>query len=136
MHEPMFLEYFQEFHHINGRTHTEVHNDCDIEVLEIRGQESDSELTSFKMLRVYIPNNHEVVIPNIIMMGRMRKKGFGMKMIEIIYNLSTEHGYRLFIDEMVPSFYNKMLRKGAVPINDEAVEIVENTQLFSNREIQ
>lgn len=56
-------------------------------------------------------------------------------MIELIHSLSTEHEYKLFIVDMVPSFYKKMLRKGAIPIDEyETVEIVKGTRLFSNRE--
>lgn len=133
MSEPLFLDYFSDFNEIGAFQRTEVHDGDDIEVLEIRGQSTDSDLSKFKMLRLYVPNDTDVVISNIMMQGRMCKKGFGMKMIEIIYGLSAKHGYRLYIDDMVTSFYNKMLKNGAIPVDHESVEVIEGTELFSNR---
>ena len=60
----------------------------------------------------------------------MRQKGFGMKILSIIFELAKKENYALFISDMVQSFYNKMLQKNAIQINEETVQITNETKLF------
>ena len=60
----------------------------------------------------------------------MRQKGFGMKILSIIFELAKKENYALFISDMVQSFYNKMLQKNAIQINEETVQIINETKLF------
>lgn len=123
--EPLFSEHFKSFESIEFKTEDNA--------LEIRGQKTENELTRFKMLVLYINDNNQIVIPNIYLPETMRKRGLGMKILELIFFIASQHGYELFIIDMVQSFYNKMLKKGALPVEEyEAVQIINGTRLYSN----
>ena len=125
--EPLFKKYFDNFEMIKANN-----NFCDSNIinLEIRGQETEDELTKFLMLRLYIKDDNQIVITNIFIPFIMRKKGFGMKILSIIFELAKKEGYALFITDMVQSFYNKMLQKNAIQINEETVKLTNETKLF------
>lgn len=126
--ESLFSEHFKSFESIEFKTEDNA--------LEIRGQKTENELTRFKMLVLYINDNNQIVIPNIYLPETMRKMGLGMKMLELIFFIASQHAYELFIIDMVQSFYNKMLKKGALPVEEyEGVQIINSTRLYSNRVI-
>ncbi len=125
--EPLFKKYFDNFEMIKANN-----NFCDSNIinLEIRGQETENELTKFLMLELYIREDKQIIITNIFIPMIMRKKGFGMKILSIIFELAEKEDYALFISDMVQSFYNKMLQRNAIPINKETVRITNETKLF------
>lgn len=134
MNEPLFIEYFSRYEELRGNIHREQDGGGVVEILEIKGNTTKEDFTRFKMLRLYKNQSNQIIITNIYLPDNMRKKGFGMKILSIIYELSKSHGCGLFIDDMVPSFYRKMLKKGAVEMNYEAVQIIDSTELFLTRE--
>ena len=128
--EPSFKEYFDRFEMIKVVKSYEKLGKTNITHLEIRGQETEDELTKFLMLRLYIKDDNQIVITNIFIPFIMRQKGFGMKILSIIFELAKKENYALFISDMVQSFYNKMLQKNAIQINEETVQIINETKLF------
>lgn len=62
----------------------------------------------------------------------MKHKGIGKKLIYKIFMISEDVHYELFIVDMVNSFYQRMIKRGALPCNecDDAVQIVSETKLF------
>lgn len=128
--EPLFKEYFDRFEMIKANKSYENVSNTNITHLEIRGQETEDELTKFLMLRLYIRDDNQIVITNIFIPFIMRQKGFGMKILSIIFELAKKEDYALFISDMVQSFYNKMLQKNAIQINEETVQIINETKLF------
>jgi len=82
------------------------------------------------VLRIYfLHDGKEVQIPNIMIPSSLSHKGIGKKMISIIYDACKLFGYRLYIVQMVESFYNKLLKRGAVKIDEDSVEITDDTKL-------
>ena len=128
--EPLFKEYFDRFEMIKVVKSYEKLGKTNITHLEIRGQETENELTKFLMLELYIREDKQIIITNIFIPMIMRKKGFGMKILSIIFELAEKEDYALFISDMVQSFYNKMLQRNAIPINKETVRITNETKLF------
>ena len=65
-------------------------------------------------------------------MNTMKHKGIGKKLIYKIFMISEDVHYGLFIVDMVNSFYQRMIKRGALPCNecDDAVQIVSETKLF------
>ena len=125
--EPLFKKYFDNFEMIKANN-----NFCDSNIinLEIREKETKNELTKFLMLELYIREDKQIIITNIFIPMIMRKKGFGMKILSIIFELAEKEDYALFISDMVQSFYNKMLQRNAIPINKETVRITNEAKLF------
>ena len=128
--EPLFKKYFDNFEMIKANKYFEIFDNTNIIHLEIRGQETEDELKKFLMLKLYIRDDKQIIITNIFIPFIMRKKGFGMKILSIIFELAKKEGYALFITDMVQSFYNKMLQKNAIQINEETVQIINETKLF------
>ena len=128
--EPLIKKYFDNFEMIKANKYFEIFDNTNIIHLEIRGQETEDELKKFLMLKLYIRDDKQIIITNIFIPFIMRKKGFGMKILSIIFELAKKEGYALFITDMVQSFYNKMLQKNAIQINEETVQITNETKLF------
>ena len=87
--EPLFKEYFDRFEMIKVVKSYEKLGKTNITHLEIRGQETEDELTKFLMLRLYIKDDNQIVITNIFIPFIMRQKGFGMKILSIIFELAS-----------------------------------------------
>ena len=128
--EPLFKKYFDNFEMIKANKYFEIFDNTNIIHLEIRGQETEDELKKFLMLKLYIRDDKQIIITNIFIPFIMRQKGFGMKILSIIFELAKKENYALFISDMVQSFYNKMLQKNAIQINEETVQIINETKLF------
>lgn len=135
----LYLEPFKD-DYIEQRFEVEMKDDwynADIYEIEVYGSyknEYDPEKqTSFILLRCFINYHYKQIhISNIFLPGFMRYKGIGKKLIYKIFLLSEKEQYGLFIVDMVNSFYQKMINRGALPCEEcnDAVQIVSQTVLF------
>lgn len=105
--------------------------------LEIRGSHrhkyKPDEQASFVLLRLFIYSEwNQIQITNIFLPDFMRYNGIGKKIISKIFTISEQEQYSLFLVDMVNSFYNKMIKRGAIPCDncDDAVQIIAETQLL------
>lgn len=97
---------------------------------EIKAQPADNPLEMATALEVYVNERHrEVHIPTIILHQALQKKGDGKAMIAAVREVSLSRGYRLFVTNLVPSFYRRLVARGAPAINHEVVEITADTDL-------
>lgn len=111
--------------------------DDNIYQVEVNGYHQNpykpDEQTPFVLLRLFINHNcGQVHITNIFLPHFMKYNGIGKKIIYKIFVISEKEKYNLFIVDMVNSFYEKMLKRGAIPCVDcnDAVQIVNETKLF------
>lgn len=107
-----------------------------IEWLEVDVQETENELSKALILRLGISQSEkQLYLSNIFIPHIERNKGYGFGLINEIRNVAHVNGYELFIVDMVPSFYRRMISKGAIPVKeaDDAVLVDEDTQLLSHR---
>ena len=74
-------------------------------------------------------NSQSICIPKIMIHESIRHRGVGKKMIEICFKVARHFGYRLRIVQMVDSFFNRMLKRGAKQLDYDEVEITESTDL-------
>lgn len=90
----------------------------------------------FTLLYFTIVNNEaaEIQIFNIFLPPIMQHHGIGLGMIDIIRTVSFPEGYNIFIVEMVNSFYRRMLKRGALPLDgyNDVVKVTKNTDLNSH----
>ncbi|GHU86789.1 hypothetical protein FACS189476_00740 [Spirochaetia bacterium] len=100
-------------------------------LIEMHGVKKDPVgITSGIGLKLYfLHDGKEAHIPNIIIPQFLKHNGIGKKMISLIYETLKQFDYRLFVVQMVDSFYNRLLQRGAVPIDGDTVEITDNTKL-------
>lgn len=71
------------------------------------------------------------MISNIFLPDFMKYKGIGKKLIYNLFVISEKENSELFIIDMVNSFYQRMIKRGALPCDDcdDAVQIVSETKL-------
>jgi hypothetical protein len=83
------------------------------------------------MLRVIIDHeSKQIAIPNIFMVEAMRGKSIGKSIIAAIFEVASSNGYDLFVIDLTPGFYGRLIKRGALPCTDpEAVQIVATTRL-------
>lgn len=110
--------------------------DDDSYMIEIKGfhknEYDDTKTTPFVLLRLFVLYEcNQIHITNIFIPSFMKHNGIGKKLIQKIFILASVVKYSLFLVDMVPSFYDKMIARGASPCIDcdDAVEITPNTLL-------
>ena len=123
-------------HRFDFEIESDWYNDSAYRV-EVFGYHKDDykpdEQTTFILLRLFIHHEYkQVQIGNIFLPDFMRYNGIGKKLISKIFLVSRKAQYELFIVDMVYSFYNRMIARGALPCDecDDAVQIVSETNLF------
>ncbi len=109
----------------------------DVYKIEVTGYHKDDyqpdRQTRFVLLRLFINHQyHQVQISNIFLPTFMKHRGLGKKLIYKVFVISEQEQYELFIVDMVNSFYQKMIARGALPCNgcDDAVQVVRGTKLL------
>lgn len=99
-------------------------------LIEVKVQQDDSELTRATLLRVNVVDERkEVRISSIVMPEAMKGQGLGKALIKAIYIPAKAHGYEVFITDMTPGFYQRLLRRGARSCDGETVQINDDTVL-------
>lgn len=116
---------------------TDYWNNDNIYQVEVNGYHKDNykpeKQTTFILLRFFINYEYrQIQISNIFLPDFMRCQGIGKKLIYNIFVISEKEHYELFIVEMVNSFYNRMIKRGALPCDGcyDAVQIVSETKLL------
>jgi predicted acetyltransferase len=82
------------------------------------------------VLRILI--NHaakQIGIPNIFIPADLQHNGYGKKVIATVYAVAVQHGYEVFIIDLVQSFFKRLVNRGAEVIDDETVRITSATRL-------
>lgn len=89
------------------------------------------ELKSNGVVRLLPFRNQKIVyMTNILLPRDLRRQDIGLKLISDIFLVCEKLGYKLRLTEMVESFYNRMVRRGAKIISTlDEVEITPNTNL-------
>ena len=102
--------------------------------IEIRGIVNKKDAGGTIVIRILISNDYkQVQIPNIFMPEFMREKGIGKTLISLIYEVVKDNGYKLFITDLVPNFYKRLVNRGAIICEaNEAVQIIDSTDLSSH----
>ncbi|WP_295664435.1 hypothetical protein [uncultured Mucilaginibacter sp.] len=79
--------------------------------------------------------NHQrrqVFIPNIYLPEDLRYKGTGKKLIYIVYYISKQFKYDVYVADLTDSFRARLLKRGALETGIyDMLEIVESTVLLS-----
>ncbi|WP_312602305.1 MULTISPECIES: GNAT family N-acetyltransferase [Pseudomonas] len=124
---PFLKPYLDEFYKLDRIN-------LDEDEVEIRGLVDEEDVAKTKILRVVISHEHrQVYIPNIFIPVFMQHKGIGKKLISLIYQVAKSNGYNLFIVDLVPSFYKRLVKRGAFICEaNETVQITDSTNLSTS----
>ncbi|WP_156350191.1 hypothetical protein [Achromobacter sp. 2789STDY5608633] len=100
--------------------------------VEVKCQQTDDPLTKTLVLRILFDHEHKnIQIPNIFMPQAMTHQGIGKKTMQTIFDVARPLGYELYIIELVNSFKNRLLNRGAILVLEDAVKITDQTNLRS-----
>lgn len=105
-------------------------------VVVVSGQVNDKETSKTLVLKVLI--NHEdgeIYIPNIFVPEFMRRQGIGKKIISTIKEVADSYGYNLFIVDLVRSFYDRLVKRGAVVCKENDVVWISGKTDLSHKYI-
>ena len=124
--------------YIEQRFDFQINDDCCSDnQIEVYGYYKDEyqpdKQTKCILLRFFINYEYrQVQISNIFLPDFMKHKGLGKRLIYKIFLITEKEHYELFLIDMVNSFYQKMIARGAFPCDacDDAVQIVRETKLF------
>lgn len=100
--------------------------------IEVKGRVGEKDAGKTLVLRVnFSHDGRQVQIPNIFMPSpMMRGQGIGKQVIAAIREALEKYGYQLFIVDLVPSFYDRLIKRGAVCCEEgEVVLITDKTRL-------
>jgi hypothetical protein len=104
--------------------------DVDSDQLELRFRVTATEDRFGLMLRVVVlDEDKQIQVPNIFKPSSITQRGFGRSLIAAIRTAANRLGYRLFIVDLVPGFYRKLMSWGGRHVDDETVEITDFTRL-------
>lgn len=86
-------------------------------------------------LQPYLEQFHRVtpIIPRpdqVLIQGIANKEDAGKTLISLTHDAAKASGYALFVTDLVPSFYQRLVSRGATIVEaNEAVQITHNTDL-------
>lgn len=92
---------------------------------------NDKKKENISLIKIHINRESKRIdISNIIIPFALKHNGFGKKILSEIYFITKKHKYKLHLVQMVESFYNRMILRGAKVISElDIVEITQNTKL-------
>ncbi len=114
----------------NDKYNFEVFNyDC----IEIYAFDKKDNKKRICILKVGISeDNEQIYIPNVFVPMDLRYFGIGKKMIYLIYIIGLEFGYDVFVVDLVESFREKLIKRGAETCDIyDILQITENTNLLN-----
>lgn len=118
----------------NKKDHVEKKYDYEDAIKINIFEEKNGEKSTKGMIRLYVNDEYKQIrITNILFKETLARKGLGKQLIEQIYKIGKKNEYRTFLVNMVPSFFNRMRRRDARVIDGETVEIIERTDLKTNK---
>lgn len=105
--------------------------------LELKAIEKDdperSSPQSIIVLRlVFLHDCNQIQIPNIFIPICMTRERLGKRTIKAIHDAGAKFGYELFVIDMVQSFYERLIVRGAISTGHDSVLITAGTDLESD----
>lgn len=101
---------------------------------ELKGISNETHDTLVLMLKI-IDRSQLIALPNLFIPLAERNQGYGFGLLDTIRTVANKNGYTFVITEIVPSFYERLLAKGAkrLPDFNDALLIDDEVNLLSHR---
>ncbi|NQY31438.1 MAG: hypothetical protein HRT69_18475 [Flavobacteriaceae bacterium] len=99
--------------------------------IEIQGISKDEKKQLSFVIKIVISRDFDKVdIPNIIIPRELKHNGYGKSILKEIFSVTQKHNYSLYLVQMVESFYERMVKRGAEIIEQlDVVQITKKTNL-------
>ncbi|MCG8902850.1 hypothetical protein G1K97_13530 [Tenacibaculum finnmarkense] len=103
----------------------------DDKTIYVTGKKNKDDTSDFYLLRLNVNiENEEFLIPTIFLPNEDRKKGIGLGLIAFIFEITKKLNFGLALVQMVDSFRDKMLERGAKETGIyDCLQITESTNL-------
>lgn len=95
-------------------------------------QKADSDALTKVLRAEFLHDDKQVYITNIFMPESMTRERLGKRVIKAMYEACAKYDYHLLLVDMVPSFYRRMLERGAHRIDEDSVQILAKTNLLDD----
>lgn len=96
------------------------------DTLEIRGKETELDITRFLLLRVMVADDgSEIHVPNIFIPPFLPGRGHGRSIISAIYRVAERFRVPLYLVDLTVWSCNYFIRQGAEPIDNDSVQITD-----------
>lgn len=98
--------------------------------IEVRVKDEGAFAETLVLRLVFSHARRQTYLTNIMMPRPLTHRGLGKALISSIFRITNEAGYPLFVVDLVPGFYNRLVQRGAdVVVEDDVVLITEQTDL-------
>src|ERR1035437_8017458 len=85
---------------------------------------------NWQLIRLGINDNNQQIYISNLHVGDLKYNGIGKKMISIVYHTGKRQNYDTLLVQLVDSFYERLLRRGALRTNEyDTLMIVDTTNL-------
>lgn len=74
-------------------------------------------------------HSRQIMVTNILMPPNMKHQRLGKRSIGLLYSVAEAYDYELLVVELVDSFFDRLVRRGAVAVDDQTVKITSQTNL-------
>jgi hypothetical protein len=95
-------------------------------------QNEDSDRRTNVLVLHFLHRCKQMQIPTIMMPQSMAHERLGKRTIHALFQVAESCGYQLLVVNMVQSFYERLLKRGAQPADLESVFITANTDLVGD----
>ncbi len=111
--------------------HNDYSNSYYNDLIEIQGITKDKKKQLSFVIKIGISRDFKRIdIPNIMIPPELKHNGYGKSILKEVFIIAKKHNYKLYLVQMVESFYNRMVKRGAEIIEPyDVVEITINTNL-------
>jgi len=104
-----------------------IDNEISVEIIgEVDPKDANNII---RIVLLFINDSRQIHIPILFIPMNLRYHGNGKAMIQLIYRIGIKHKYDIFVVDMVESFYNKLIERGAIPVDADSVQIIHTTDL-------
>ena len=96
-------------------------------------RESDeSDIRTRVLVLHFLHGCKQMQIPTIMMPHSMVHERLGKRTIQALYQVAEAHGYKLLVINMVQSFFERLVKRGAQEVDPDSVLITANTDLVGD----
>lgn len=81
---------------------------------------------------IFLHELKEIQIPNIFMPDGMRYDRLGKRTLKAIFDTANALSYELFVTDLTRSFYERLVKRRALQMSEDCVQITADTDLTSD----
>ena len=118
-----------------GKSDLKHRPDIEQSLIEVICRQLVDSPTLTLVLRVHFDHlSRQIKVPNILMPLGMQHQRLGKRVLGELYKVAEAHDYELLVVDLVASFFDRLVCRGAVIVDDHTVKITAQTNLTGDVE--